>query len=230
MGTFEQHWQVVVLYKDIHHTVVSPFRTKKHETGQNIRKGDMFYCVLRSLSSCDHLDLEKSPSVRETNGTATGSRYIGRSKNLQSIGSKLQQISTLLCITGLRLESDNTLDPLSFSLFKKKKSFLSIQVNGIRKGLPGGYDTMSSSVLTGDSSVFTRLFPVSCLVRWGIVLHFLSELCLCHQATLLVAHWPNSAAPAGPALLLLQFTMLVFLPWRLLVLFLLLKHCICEWK
>lgn len=73
--------------------------------------------------------------------------------------------------------------PYPFPFFKR-----AIQVNGIRKGLPGGYDTMSSSVLMGYSSVFTRLFPVSCLVRWGIVLHFLSKLCLCHQATLLVAH------------------------------------------
>lgn len=40
--------------------------------------GNRFSCVLGRLSSCDHLDVEKSPSVRETNGTTAGSRYIGR--------------------------------------------------------------------------------------------------------------------------------------------------------
>lgn len=44
--------------------------------------GNTFYCVLGGLSSCDHLDVEKSPSVGETNGMAAGSRYVGRSDSL----------------------------------------------------------------------------------------------------------------------------------------------------
>ena len=68
-----------------------------------------------------------------------------------------------------------------------------------------------SPVLTGDSSASTRLFPVSCLLRWGIAQLFLSKRSRCHQTTLLAAHWPNSAAPVGPALLLLQLSLLFFL-------------------
>lgn len=72
----------------------------------------MFYCVLCRLSSCDHLGLEKSPSARERNGTATGSRYIGKIKK-----NPVQKISTPLCKPGLPLESGNKLDHYSFSLF-----------------------------------------------------------------------------------------------------------------
>lgn len=60
--------------------ILGCFRSKKHEIGQNISKCYMFYCALSRLSSCDHLDLEKSPSAIESNGTATGSRYIGKIK------------------------------------------------------------------------------------------------------------------------------------------------------
>lgn len=62
--------------------VVVVLRAKKHETTQKIQKGNTFYCVLGSLSSCDHLDIEKSPSVRETNGMAAGRVYIGRSDSM----------------------------------------------------------------------------------------------------------------------------------------------------
>lgn len=127
MGTFEQHPQVVALHKDVNDAVVTViFRANKHETTQNTRKGNTFYCVLGNLSSCDHLDLEKSPSVRETNGTAAGSRYIGRSDRLQSFGytncSKVRpSISTLLCIhlrwCWFRSEPDNILYPFSFFCF-----------------------------------------------------------------------------------------------------------------
>lgn len=103
----------------------------------------IFRCVLCRLSSCDHLDLEKSPSARERNGKATGSRYIGKIKK-----RPVQQIFTPLCKPDLPLESGNKLDHF-FPFFKI--SFLSIEVDSIRKGLPGGYDTMSSSVLMGDS-------------------------------------------------------------------------------
>lgn len=41
--------------------------------------------------------------------------------------------------------------------------------------------------------------PVSCLVGWGIVQHFLSKRSLCPGTTLLAAQWPNSAATTGPA-------------------------------
>lgn len=39
--------------------------------------GNMFFCVLGRLSSCDHLDLEKSPGVRKTDSTIPGSSYAG---------------------------------------------------------------------------------------------------------------------------------------------------------
>lgn len=40
------------------------------------------------------------------------------------------------------------------------------QVSGINRRLSEGNPTMSLSVLTGDASVFTWLFPVSCLPQW----------------------------------------------------------------
>lgn len=98
MGTFEQqHPQAVVSHEDINDTVVTViFRVRKHETTQNTRKGNTFYCVLGSLSSCDHLDLEKSPSVGETNGTAAGSGHIGRSDSLQKHWIQISAKSDLL--------------------------------------------------------------------------------------------------------------------------------------
>lgn len=61
--------------------------------------------------------------------------------------------------------------------------------------------------------VSTWLFPVSCLFHWGIIQHFLSKRGCCHQTTLLVAHWPNSAVPVGLAPLLLQLALFfLFIP------------------
>lgn len=107
--------------------------------------------------------------------------------------------------------------------FKSKPdniSFLSIQVAGISRVPSGGNPTMSSSVLT-ETLLYPCgffLFPV-CSLRWGIIQHFLSKRSRCHQTTLLVAHWPNSTAPEGPALQLLQLTLLSppFITWRVVV-------------
>lgn len=184
----------------------------------------MFYCVLRSLSSCDHLDLEKSPSVRETNGTATGSRYIGRSKNLQSIGSKLQQISTLLCIPGLRLESDNTLDPLPFSLLKKNP-FRSM---ALEKGCQEDTTQWARQCLW-DTLLFSHgffRFPV-----WSAGESFCISCQNCASATRPHCSLHTDLIPQPLQDLLYCYSSLPrFLPWRVLVSFLLLKHCICEWK
>lgn len=76
--------------------------------------------MLGSLSSCGHLDVEKSPSVGETNGMATGSRYIGRSDSLQSFGSKSDPLfptycaSTCICCWILNLNLTTNLIPSPF--------------------------------------------------------------------------------------------------------------------
>lgn len=80
--------------------------------------------------------------------------------------------------------------------------FLSFLFADISWGLSGGNPTMSlSESLLYPCGVF--LFPF-CILCQGIVQNFLYKLSRCHQTTLLVAHWPNSAAPKGPTPLLLQ--------------------------
>lgn len=175
-----------------------------------------FSVVLGRLSSCDHLDLEKSPSVREVNAAAAGSRYTGRDDSLESFGSKLQLKSNLLfppfCVSectdaGLHIYSkpNDMLDPLSFFSFP-----FSIQVSGISRGLSGGSPTNSSWVLLGHYSLSTWFSP-----------HFLPALLgnrkqnfLSEKTTLLVAHSSHSAAPVGS---IPQFEHLIIVSWRIAV-------------
>lgn len=217
-----------------------------------------FSCVLGRLSSCDHLDLEKSPSVRETNGRATGSRYTGRSDNLQTFASKLQLSQVLrfhptvyppvlalgfsdctlkLSMTTWSLFFSVSLS-LSLSLFL---SLVSIQFALTNRGLPGENPTISMSVLT-ETLLYPCgffLFPV-CSLYQGVVHNFLSKQsqratatrpqCLLH--TDLILQLPKD-------LLYCYYSLACFFPplfynmkgcCVLSVLFLLFKHCVCEWK
>lgn len=207
---------------------------KKHEKTQDTRTGNTFYWVLGSLSSCDHLDLEKSPSVRETNGRAAGSRYIGRSDSLQSFWSKLQQSQTYYfhptvyppawCRT-----SDNILDPLSF-FFPFFPLGLGALAEGRQEETPQWARQCLWETLLYPQGFF--LFPVwsagesfstSCqsgasATRPHCLLH--TDLILQPQRDLLYCYY------SLPCFFSLPIT------WRVAVfsVFCCFKHWICEWK
>lgn len=60
--------------------------------------GNTFSSVLGRLSSCDHLDVEKPPSVRKMNGKAAERRYIGRYDRVQTFRSKMQVRLSTCCV------------------------------------------------------------------------------------------------------------------------------------
>lgn len=135
-----------------------------------------FSVVLGRLSSCDHLDLEKSPSVREVNAAAAGSRYTGRDDSLESFGSKLQLKSNLLfppfCVSectdaGLHIYSTVSLTTClipypSFhflSPFRSVASAEGCQEEAPQIALESFWDTIH----------YPHGFPpISCLLCWGI--------------------------------------------------------------
>lgn len=155
-----------------------------------------FYRVLGSLSSCDHLDLKNLLVLERRMARPQGAGILADRTACKALDPNCNKVrpsispygaSTCVWCWTSNLSPTTHLIPFPF-FFCFYISFLPIQVGGITSRPPGGNPTMILSLLAGDSSVSTQLFPVSWLVCWGFIQHFLSKRSLCHKTTVLVAH------------------------------------------